>query len=100
MLVFPNNDVVQGDGDGQAEDCEGHQSNVGGDLGRVGGGQGHGRYGAGRDGDRLAGAGGAVHLVSVRTGSPAGTLTGGLVPDPAAQETLLHIPHTQTGSIS
>ena len=36
----PYDDVVESDSNGEPQDCEGHQPYVGGDLGRVGGGEG------------------------------------------------------------
>ena len=77
---FPDEDEVKGDSYGQAEDSESHQADVGGDLGRVRGGQRDGGDGAGGRGGRSTGAGGGQEFLTWRTDPATDAATGGEVP--------------------
>ena len=77
---FPDEDEVEGDSYGQAEDSESHQADVGGDLGRVRGGQRDGGDGAGGRGGRSTGAGGGQEFLTWRTDPATDAATGCEVP--------------------
>ena len=79
---FPDEDEVEGDSYGEAEDREGHQPDVSCDLGRVWGGQGDGGEGACGQGDGETGAGGGLQLLPRRTDPPAGAAAPPAVPQP------------------
>ena len=79
---FPDENEVEGDSYGEPEDSESHQPDVGGNLGRVGGGQRDGGDGAGGGGDWSTGAGGGLEFLTCRADTPTDTAAAGLVPHP------------------
>ena len=76
----PDDNIVESDGNGETQDRESNETNVGGDLGRVRGGQGHRGDGAGGHWDRQTRATVQFHFLSRKTRVPAHTLALLLVP--------------------
>ena len=76
----PDDNIVESDGNGETQDRESNETNVGGDLGRVRGRQGHRGDGAGGHWDRQTRAAVHFHFLSRETRVPAHTLALLLVP--------------------
>ena len=79
---LPDDNVVKRDCDGQAQHSEGYQSDVGGDLGRVRGGEGHGGDGARGYGDWQTRARARLHLLARKTRGATHARALRLVPGP------------------
>ena len=80
--VQPDDNVVKCDSDGQTQHREGYQPDVGGDLGGVRGGQGHGGDGARGYGDGETRARAGLHLLTWQTRGATHTCALRLVPGP------------------
>lgn len=82
FFQVPDDNIVQRDSDGQTKYSEGYQPDVGGDLGWVRGGEGHGGDGARGYGDRQTRARARLHLLARKTRGTTHTSALRFVPGP------------------